>query len=211
MPRYRTVLSIFRCPINSWTALRFPVKSLDRYLGLSGWSEPVSAEPLPGPAPDAVARLVPRVKISILPPRVPIDGECRQYVGRTFCRRYLLQLRCWRDRMETSALGSIIAVAMILSGIVGVILGVAVILMVWKYRKDGTAKVTASNPLLLLALVTIFVSMPLLQAANRMDHGNVTLLGFVALTCAGLAWAICCFSLVAIFVKRTRERRGENQ
>jgi SNF family Na+-dependent transporter len=113
--------------------------------------------------------------------------------------------------METSALGSIIAVAMILSGIVSVILGVVVILVVWKHRKDGTAKVTASNPLLLLALVTIFVSMPLLQAANRMDHGNVTLLGFVALTFAGLAWAICCFSLVAIFVKRMRERRGENR
>ncbi len=113
--------------------------------------------------------------------------------------------------METSALGSIIAVAMILSGIVGVILGVAVILMVWKYRKGGAAKVTALNPLLLLALVTIFVSMPLLQAASRMDHGNVTLLGLVALTFAGLAWAICCFSLVAIFVKRTRERREENR
>ena len=113
--------------------------------------------------------------------------------------------------METSALGSIIAVAMILSGIVSLILGVAVILMVWKYRRDGTAKVTTSNPLLLLALVTIFVSMPLLQAASRMDHGNVTLLGLVALTFAGLAWAICCFSLVAIFVKRTRERRGENR
>jgi hypothetical protein len=113
--------------------------------------------------------------------------------------------------METSPLGSIIAVAMILSGIVGVILGVAVILMVWKYRKDGTAKVAASNPLLLLALVTIFVSMPLLQVASRMDHGSVTLLGSVALIFAGLAWAICCFSLVAIFVKRARERRGENR
>ena len=113
--------------------------------------------------------------------------------------------------METSALGSIIAVAMILAGIVSVILGVAVILMVWKYRKDGTAKVTASNPLLLLALVTIFVSIPLLQAAGRMEHGNATLLGLVALTFAGLAWAICCFSLVAIFVKRTRERREESR
>jgi Ca2+/Na+ antiporter len=113
--------------------------------------------------------------------------------------------------METSVLGSIIAVALILSGIVGVILGVTVILMVWKYRKDGTAKVTASNPLLLLALVSIIVSMPLLQAAIRMDHGNVTWLGLVALIFAGLAWAICCFSLVAIFVKRTRERRGENR
>ena len=79
--------------------------------------------------------------------------------------------------METSALGNTIAVAMILSGIVGVILGVAVILMVWKYRKDGTAKVTALNPLLLLALVSIFVSIPLLQTASRTDHGNVTLLG----------------------------------
>ena len=108
--------------------------------------------------------------------------------------------------METSALGSIIAVAMILSGIVGVILGVAAIVVVWK---DGTAKVAALNPLLPLAMVSIFVSMPLLQAASRMDHGNVTLLGLVALTFAGLAWAICCFSLVAIFVKRRRERRGK--
>jgi peptidoglycan biosynthesis protein MviN/MurJ (putative lipid II flippase) len=113
--------------------------------------------------------------------------------------------------METSALGNTIAVAMILSGIVGVILGVAVILMVWKYRKDGTAKVMALNPLLLLALVTIFVSMPLLQTASRMDHGNVTLLGLVALIFAGLAWAICGFCLVVIFVKRTRERREENR
>jgi hypothetical protein len=83
--------------------------------------------------------------------------------------------------------------------------------MFWKYRKDGTTKVAALNPLLILALVTIFVSMPLLQAASRMDHGNVTWLGLVALTFAGLAWAICCFSLVAIFLKRTQERRRENQ
>jgi hypothetical protein len=109
--------------------------------------------------------------------------------------------------METSALGSIIVVAMILSGMVGVILGVAVILRVWKYRKDGTARVSALNPLLLLALVSIFVSMSLL-AASRMDHGNVTLLGLVALTFAGLAWAICCFSLVALFVT-AREKGAE--
>ena len=110
--------------------------------------------------------------------------------------------------METSALGSIIVVAMILSGMVGVILGVAVILRVWKYRKDGTARVSALNPLLLLALVSIFVSMPLL-AASRMDHGNVTLLGLVALTFAGLAWAICCFSLVALFV--TAREKGDEK
>jgi hypothetical protein len=30
-------------------------KDLDRFLGLSGWREPVSTEPLPGPAPDDVA------------------------------------------------------------------------------------------------------------------------------------------------------------
>jgi hypothetical protein len=80
-----------------------------------------------------------------------------------------------------------------------------------KYRNDGTANAATVNPLLVLALVTIFVSMPLLQAGSRMDHGNVTWLGLVALTFACLAWGICCFSLVAIFLKRPRERRGENQ
>ena len=109
--------------------------------------------------------------------------------------------------METSTLGNIIAVAMILSGIVGVILGVVVIPIAWKRRKDGTATVPALNPLLSLALVTIVVSMLLLQAASRMDDGNVTLLGSVALTLTGLAWAICWFSLVTLFVKHTREKR----
>jgi len=121
--------------------------------------------------------------------------------------------------METSALGSIIAVVTILSGIVLLILAVAIILMVWKNRKDivwkhredATAKTMVLNPLLLLAFVAIFVSTLLLQAASRIDHGNVTFLGLVALTFAGLAWAVCCFSLVAIFMRRAGERRGENQ
>jgi hypothetical protein len=112
--------------------------------------------------------------------------------------------------MQTLGLGSIIAVARSLSGIVGVILGAAVIFRVWKYRKEGTAKIAALNPLLLMALVTIFLSMPLLQAASKLDDGKVTWLGLVALTFAGLAWAICCFSLAAIFMNRTRQGRGEN-
>ena len=95
--------------------------------------------------------------------------------------------------METSTIGSIISVAVILSGIVSIILAVAVILIVWKYRKDGTAKAEALNPPLLSALMGIFASTSLLRVAGGMDHGSVTLLGLVALAFIGLAWAICCF------------------
>jgi hypothetical protein len=111
--------------------------------------------------------------------------------------------------VETSTLQSILAIALILSGIVGVVLGAAVILMFWKHRKEGTGKGTGLNPAWYLAMVTIFTSMILLQVTMKSldatGHWHVTSLGFLALILAGLAFAVCCFSLGSILVKHTRE------